>query len=251
MEKLEFAKMIVKEAGEIIRLKLGEKLKIMTKTSRTDFVTNVDTEIEIFLVNEIQKQFPGQSFLTEEKTIRSDINDTLWIIDPIDGTTNFIMQQKNFAISLAYYERQQPVFGIVYDVMADKLFIGVKGSGAYLNEALIPRLSRYGSIEDILINVSAKNLMSFRENPINRIIGQRYIGSASLEICEIAMGATNAYISPRLNPWDVAAAVIILEEVGGVWQYGMRHNEIHLINDQAPMIGATDDAILNLVKSWI
>ena len=139
-------------------------ISIETKANSSDFVTNVDKSTEVFLVEGIKAAFADQDFLTEEDTTPRVDSDELWIIDPIDGTTNFIYQKKNFAISIAYYHREKPVFGIVYDVMADKMFLGITGKGSYLNGEKLKRLIKANFKESILYG-DLYSLSMFEKSP--------------------------------------------------------------------------------------
>ncbi len=250
MEKLEFTKALVIELGSYIKSILDNHLEINSKSSKHDFVTNVDKEVERRIIDSVTSRFENQDFITEEKTVATKGLKEMWIIDPIDGTMNFIMQKKNFAISIAYYEDETPVFGIVYDVMNDKLMWAVKGKGAYINDKKLKNLEQVVELEDILINISSKTLQQYATDPIKKIMGQRYIGSAALEICEVAIGASNAYVSKRVNSWDVAAATLILSEVGGVWNYGANHDTISLEMKQHPIIAASSRNVIDYIESW-
>lgn len=244
MDKCEFAKKLVYEMGALIVASLNDTLDIQSKSSKHDFVTNMDKTVEQTLIARIEAMYPNQDFLTEEKTVSMKGLRDLWIIDPIDGTMNFVMQKKNFAISLAYYEAEVPVFGIVYDVMANKMYWAQTGQGAYCNQEPLSALNDHHALEDTLFNASAKTVSQFKTAPFAYTMGQRYIGSASLEICEVATGATHAYISRRLNPWDIGAAIIILKEVGGTWRFDTNHPSIDLTPTQHPFIAASSEAVL-------
>ncbi len=113
MEKLEFTKNLVLELGVYIRSILDNQLEITSKSSKHDFVTNVDKEVERRIIQSITSKYENQDFITEEKTVKTQGLRQVWIIDPIDGTMNFIVQKKNFAISIAYYEDSNPLFGLV------------------------------------------------------------------------------------------------------------------------------------------
>lgn len=250
MEKLEFTKNLVLELGVYIRSILDNQLEITSKSSKHDFVTNVDKEVERRIIHSITSKYENQDFITEEKTVKTQGLRQVWIIDPIDGTMNFIVQKKNFAISIAYYDDSNPVFGLVYDVMNDKLMWAQTGKGAYINGVRMKSLSDDIEMGDILINISSKTLQQYKKDPIPLIMGQRYIGSAALEICEVALGASNAYVSKRINSWDIAAATIILKEVGGVWTYGSFVDSISLEMKQHPIIAASSRKVIDYINSW-
>lgn len=243
MEKLNFAKELVYETADFIREKMKEGLDIDTKKNDHDFVTNVDKGAESYLINKINATYEGQDFVTEEKMIETKGLKDTWIIDPIDGTMNFIYLKKDFAISLAYYEDKKPVFGIVYDVVADEMFVGIHGQGAYLNEKALKPLDSTTQLSEAIINADTKTFLSFKVNPIEKIMSQRYVGSAAIEICAVAANRSNAYISRRLNPWDIAAGVIILQEVGGTWLYGDLEDEIYTEDKQGYFIGCGNQII--------
>lgn len=250
MEKLEFTKKLVVELGNFIRSILDNQLEISSKSSKHDFVTNVDKEVERKIIEAITSNFKNQDFITEEKTVKTQGLSQVWIIDPIDGTMNFIVQKKNFAISIAYYEDSKPVFGVVYDVMNNNLMWAQTGKGSYINEHKMKALNEDAEMDNILINISSKTLQQYKKDPIPLIMGQRYIGSAALEICEVALGASNAYVSKRINSWDIAAATIILKEVGGVWDYGTFEDCISLEMKQFPIIAASSRKVIDYINSW-
>jgi myo-inositol-1(or 4)-monophosphatase len=136
--KLEFAKTVVQKAGVFIKQHLSDDLEISEKTHFDDLVTNVDREVQDQILTQIQSTFPGDSVLAEENDVRHDISDgNVWVLDPIDGTTNFIVQRDNFAVMLAYYEDGMWVkIGVILDVMNDNLYWG-DGTSAYKNETQI------------------------------------------------------------------------------------------------------------------
>jgi myo-inositol-1(or 4)-monophosphatase len=219
----QYAKQWVKEAGERIRESFETTLNIETKTNRNDLVTNIDKDTERYFVDQIKKVFPEHRIFGEEG-MGNDIQDLkgiVWIIDPIDGTLNFIHQQRNFAISLAIYEDGIGKIGMIYDVVHDELYHAVKGEGAYLNETKLSPLSE-GSIDKAIVSLNARWIVkNKRINPeilatlVKDVRGTRSYGSAALEMAYIAAGRLDAYITMRLAPWDYAAGAILIEETGG------------------------------------
>lgn len=218
----EFVEKIVFEAGALIRKRINEDMSITEKdNNRSDLVTSVDIEVEKFLVDKISKEFPDDSFLTEEKTVTLTETNNVWIIDPIDGTLNFIYSLRDFAISIALYVKGKGKIGIVYDVMADEMVVGVANEGVTLNNNKvmpIDDISLEQSIVDIslrtMTNLKKSNKANFDELESN-ILSQRNLGSAALRTIHIGLGRIHIYINDRLSIWDIAAAVIILEELGG------------------------------------
>lgn len=245
-ERLDFTKDIVRRAGENIRKLMEETIEIETKANDSDFVTNVDKQTEIFIVEAIKAKYKGEDFLTEEDTTERVESEALWIIDPIDGTTNFIFQKKNFAISVAFYKDLKPVFGIVYDVMADKMFVGVKGEGAYLNDVRMQMTDQNKNLKGSLmygdlysLTMFPKGLMHLRES----LVSHRYLGAASIEICMVAEDQAEAYISRNLKVWDVAAGVIILQEAGGSVFFGGHEEGIYFNDEDGVFISAQNTKI--------
>lgn len=213
----------VLEAGAIIRQKIDEPLHVTTKANRKDLVTEIDKKIEKYFVNRIRTFYPTHYLLTEEgfgDSITS-LQHTVWIIDPIDGTMNFVHQKRNFAISVGIYHRGIGEIGIIYDVMRNNLYCALRGQGAFKNDKKLPPLLEDKRIEDAVICLNHRWLCqnSFVDETIMQqlvqdVRGTRTYGAASLEFAYIAEGAVDGYISMRLQPWDVAAGKVIIEEVG-------------------------------------
>lgn len=127
--KLSFAKEIIKEAGDFIKDSLSKTITVEEKTAFDDLVTNIDKQTQDLLVARIQSAFPTDHIYAEENGLVHDIKDgNVWVLDPIDGTVNFIVQQENFCVMIAYYEEGQGKFGLIYNVMADELFYVVANS---------------------------------------------------------------------------------------------------------------------------
>ncbi|MBC8061925.1 MAG: inositol monophosphatase family protein [Clostridiaceae bacterium] len=224
MKLLYFAELIVKEAGKILKEAVNTKLILNFKNNDyQDIVTKYDIEIECLLIKRILEVFPSHSFITEEKTyLEQGFKEFTWIIDPIDGTTNFVSIGKDFTISLALYKNKQPLLGVVYDVMKDEMYSAISGKGAFLNNnPLESKKVNYRLIE-ALIDFSLNTISIFKESEnidISRLVkdirGHRAYGAASLSICKIPLGQLQGYISAKLNLWDYAAAIIFLIEMGG------------------------------------
>ncbi len=218
-----YAKRWIKEAGNIIRDSFSKKLMIKTKSSADDLVTNMDHEIEKYFIQNITETFPTHRILGEEGSGDqiTTSEGVIWIIDPIDGTMNFIHQQKNFAISIGIYENGVGMVGLIYDVVSNELYHARKGEGAYFNDMKLPKLTSV-KIEEAVIGINATWVTeNNRINPamlsplIKRVRGTRSYGSAAIELAYVASGRLDAYISMRLAPWDIAAGLIIIDEVGG------------------------------------
>ncbi|RFU63414.1 inositol monophosphatase family protein [Peribacillus glennii] len=218
-----YAKKWIEEAGEKLRCSFEKKLNIETKTNPNDLVTNMDRETEQFFLDKITETFPGHRVLGEEGMgdAVSDLKGIVWIIDPIDGTMNFIHQQRNFAISIGILEDGIGKIGLVYDVVHDELYHAFKGQGAYMNDKEIPKLKEVAVKEAILslnatwVTENKKLDPSILAPLVRDVRGTRSYGSAALELAFVAAGRLDAYITPRLSPWDFAGGAILIEEAGG------------------------------------
>ncbi|OCA85588.1 inositol monophosphatase [Bacillus sp. FJAT-27225] len=248
-EKLyESAKGWVYEAGDRIRASFDKTLNIQTKANPNDLVTHIDRETEQFFIEKIRAAYPGHRILGEEgfgDTV-TDLDGIVWIIDPIDGTMNFVHQQRNFAISIGIYENGVGKIGLIYDIVHDELYHAFSGKGAYLNDKQIPKVGQTNLKEAIL----ALNITWVMENKMidhNMMIplvrearGARSYGSAALELIYVATGRVNAYLSPRLAPWDIAGGAVIVEELGGKIT-DLHGNKIDFLNKSS--VFAADPAL--------
>ncbi|MCK0470601.1 inositol monophosphatase family protein [Halalkalibacter sp. APA_J-10(15)] len=216
------AKSWIYEAAQIIKSSFASSIHIETKSNPNDLVTEVDKAIESFFYHKIKEAFPEHFFLGEEGIAEElqSLKGTVWLIDPIDGTMNFIHQKYNFAISIGVYQDGIGMVGLIYDVMADELFHAVRGKGAFLNEEpLVPVKER--PVEEAIIGINARWLIEGRNpyrNPLSALVrdvrGTRSIGSAAIELAYLAADRLDGYISVKLSPWDYAAGLVLLEEVG-------------------------------------
>ncbi|MGM0844445.1 MAG: inositol monophosphatase family protein [Bacillota bacterium] len=219
-----YVKNWINEAGERIRDSFQTRLSIQTKSNRNDLVTNVDQETEQFFIEKIRSTYPEHRILGEEGfgDELKDLKGTVWIIDPIDGTMNFVHQQRNFAISIGIYHEGEGLLGYIYDVVHDELYHARKGQGAFMNDIKLPALKEV-DVRDSIIGVNAlwvtENKKIDREvlAPLVRDVrGTRSYGSAAMEMAYVASGRIDGYMTMRLAPWDIAAGKVIIEEVGGV-----------------------------------
>ncbi|MFK2824862.1 inositol monophosphatase family protein [Bacillus sp. B190/17] len=224
MEIDQQVKMWIMEAGSSIRESFQHSLSIQTKSNPNDLVTNIDKETERFFISNIRKTYPGHFILGEEGQgdELASLEGIVWIIDPIDGTMNFIHQQRHFAISIGIYENGIGRLGYIYDVAHDELYYAERGNGAYMNGVRLPALTEV-PVEKALIAINATWLVKnryFDEKKLvslaSRVRGTRSYGSAALELAYVASGRLEGYLTMRLSPWDFAAGKVLVEEVGGV-----------------------------------
>ena len=219
------SKILIKDFGEI------EKLQVSRKGPK-DFVTNSDLKTEKIIIDELKKARPNYSILSEEEgaEINKDKNNT-WIIDPIDGTINYLHGVPHFAISIALKSYDQIIAGLIYDPIKDEMFYAEKNNGTYLNNQRI-KVSKRSKIEDCLFVVGNK---IDHEKELN----VRKSGCAALDMAYVAAGRYDGYFQKDLNLWDVAAGIIIVKEAGGIL------NEINLTKINEVKIIASNNSINN------
>ena len=211
---------LIRDFGEI------ENLQVSTK-GPGDFVTSADKRTEKILIGEIQKAHPEHEIITEETGIINKSNvEKKWIIDPIDGTMNFLNGIPQFAISIAYEEKGEIICGVIFNPILNEMFVAEKGNGAYLNNSRI-RVSNMKKIKDALLvtggpkgNSKIKNkIFSEYINVSNNVSNVRKFGSAALDMAYVACGRFDGYWQRELNYWDIAAGIIILKEAGGLTNF--------------------------------
>ena len=195
------SKVLIRDFGEV------ENLQVSTK-GPTDFVTNADKKAEKIIIEELSKSRKKFSILSEEtgEIKNSDINN-VWIIDPIDGTTNFLHGIPHFAISIALKSNNEIISGLIFDPIKNEMFFAEKNSGAYLNNKRI-KVSRKKILEECLFATGGKK-------EIKSDLNTRKSGSAALDIAYVAAGRYDGYFQNNLNLWDIAAGIIMVKEAGG------------------------------------
>ncbi|MDG1297387.1 MAG: inositol monophosphatase family protein [Saprospiraceae bacterium] len=189
---------------------------------KNSLVSFVDKEAEQMLVSFCEQAVPGCGFLTEEETVNKKGDRYTWIIDPLDGTTNYLYGIPTFAVSIALQEHDKTILGIVYEVIRKECFYSIRGESAYLNEQKIQVSDRSG-IETALIATGfpysefefVDRQMKFMQTLIHEARGIRRIGTAAVDLAYVACGRFDVYFEAKLNPWDVAAGMFIVEQAGG------------------------------------
>lgn len=219
-----FAKKMIFEAGKRIRDAFSYDLKIETKSGANDFVTNIDRETELFFIDKIKAFDPTHKILGEEgmgEKVES-LDGPVWIIDPIDGTMNFIKQHRHFMITIGFFVDGIGKLGYIFDVMREDLFYAIEGEGAWYNESPLRKLKPL-KIEEAVIGINASWLTPNKKinhekiiDLVNTVRGTRSYGSAAMEIAFVVSGKLDAYISMRLSPWDIGGGTIIANEVGAI-----------------------------------
>lgn len=240
------------EAAGYIQVSLTNKLTVSQKSNRTDLVTNIDEETQAFFINKINQHYPNDRILAEEKgfdTIDS-LKGRVWIIDPIDGTMNFVMEQENFCIMIAVYEEGIGQLGFIYDVMKDELYWGGKNQGVFLNEQrLIP--PKDVALSEGLLGMNAymygKNIYAAGEIG-HASMGIRVSGCAGIELIAMLKGSHIGYIS-NLSPWDYAAGLVLLDEFG--YQYSNIEGKPLLFAKREYFLAATPTAYTQILNDFI
>ena len=217
------SKILIRDFGEI------EKLQISVK-GPSDFVSSADTKAEKIIISELTKAKKNYSILSEEdgSKINTD-SQNVWIIDPIDGTTNFLHGVPHFAISIALKSDNEIVSGVIYDPIKDEMFYAEKNNGAFFNNKRI-KVSKKKNIQSCLFGTGGKE-------KIETDLITRKSGSAALDMAYVAAGRYDGYFQNNLNLWDIAAGIIIVKEAGGVI------NEINLSENNNIKIRASSTAI--------
>jgi myo-inositol-1(or 4)-monophosphatase len=214
---------IAKEAGEIIRNGFGQKISIEFKTDESNLVTNIDKAAEKTIVNFIKKDFPSHSIIAEEsgKSIKS--SEYTWVIDPLDGTTNFAHGLPIFAVSIGVQKGDEIVLGVIYDVMRDVVYSAEKGSGTYENSKKIfvsdnSILSRSSLVTGFAYNREDeyREAVKLFGRFLHKSRAVRRLGSAAIDFCYVASGVFDGFWEANLSPWDVCAGMIIVKEAGGM-----------------------------------
>ncbi|XP_031232199.1 inositol monophosphatase 1 isoform X1 [Mastomys coucha] len=228
-ECMDFAVILARQAGEMIREALKHEVDVMIKSSPADLVTETDQKVENMIFSSIKKKYPCHCFIGEEsvaageKTVFTD--KPTWIIDPIDGTTNFVHRFPFVAVSIGFVVNKEMEFGIVYSCVEDKMYTGRRGKGAFCNGQKL----QVSQQEDITKSLLVTELGSSRKPETLRIIlsnmeklcsipihGIRSVGTAAVNMCLVATGGADAYYEMGIHCWDMAGAGIIVTEAGGV-----------------------------------
>ena len=223
------SKILIRDFGEI------EKLQV-SKKGPTDFVTNADLKTEKIIIEELKKARPQYSVISEENGIENNKDEkNTWIIDPIDGTVNFLHGIPHFAISIALKSNDEIVSGLIFDPIKDEIFFAEKDNGAYFNNHRV-RVSKKNNINECLFVTGGK----IKTEPD---LPYRKSGCAALDMAYVASGRYDGYFQDNLNLWDIAAGIVLVKEAGGII------NEIDLsINKKIKIIASSADINAKLLK---
>ena len=221
----DFIQNLARSAGRIVKRKTKSPKTWRAKSSRGDIVTEVDEEVEQYIIRRIRRACPGDRILTEESgAVGSWHADDrpIWVVDPLDGTRNYVMGVPFFCVSIALTRNGVSELGAIYDPVHDEMFFARKGGGAHLNGTPI-QVSQEESLEDSVISVSWVKRRADRTKFVDYIDGLsrdtsyfRRFGSAALVMAYVACGRVHGYIQGGLNPWDAAAGAVMIEESAGL-----------------------------------
>lgn len=219
--EMNVARQAAQEAGKTMRFLFG-RINRIVKKGEIDLVTEADVQSEKKILDIITGYFPQDSIMTEEAGHYNHLPERVWLIDPLDGTTNFAHAFPFFAVSIALEVEREVVLGIVYNPYMEEHFEAVKGAGAFLNEEPIS-VSQTEKLEESLLATGFPYDVHQRPNGVihrfKKMItlaqGVRRPGSAALDLCYVAAGRVDGYWEERLYPWDTAAGTIIVTEAGG------------------------------------
>ena len=228
------SKSVIRDFGEV------EKLQV-SKKGPYDFVTKTDKYVEKVLIEELSKIKKNYSFITEETgIIKNKDKENIWIIDPIDGTTNFLHGIPHFAICIALKSKNEIVSGLIFDPIKDEMFFAEKDNGAFLNNQRL-RVSKKNSIDDCLFSSNHEGVKFSNLN-------MRYSGCAALDLAYVASGRLDGFFHNKINLWDVASGALMVEEAGGLVN-DLNQFNINNIDIRASS-GAINDKMLENLKNF-
>ena len=224
------SKILIRDFGEV------EKLQVSKKGPR-DFVTKTDKRVENIIIEELGKTKKNYSILAEETgEIKNKDNENIWIIDPIDGTINFLHGIPHFAICIALQSKNEIVSGLIFDPIKDEMFFAEKDKGSYLNNKRL-RVSKKNILDDCLFSSDHEGVRFSKLN-------MRYTGGAALDLAYVAAGRLDGFFHNSINLWDVAAGSLMVREAGGFV------NDLNKFNNNSINIRASNDGIKdNMLKN--
>ncbi|MCB9494353.1 MAG: inositol monophosphatase [Desulfobacteraceae bacterium] len=219
---LEIAKQAAFDSGEILNAYFRENPEV-TKKGPVDIVTAADIESEKKIIEIISKNFPDHFILSEESGKIEGSSEFEWIIDPLDGTTNFANKLPIFSVSIALYKNQKPLIGVVFNPYTEELYWAVNGNGAFLGEKKISVSNKKNINDSLIVTGFPYNFMEILDELSQRFFnvlkisrGVRRLGSAALDLCFVASGVFEGFFEQNLKPWDTAAGIIIAHEAGAI-----------------------------------
>ncbi|MEX1377782.1 MAG: inositol monophosphatase family protein [Eubacteriales bacterium] len=250
--ELKDIKQVALKAGEMLS---NRDFQVEHKTSLSDKVTSMDIAVEKFLKEQLLKLLPGSGFLGEESDFYEIENEYVWVVDPIDGTANFVRDLAASCISIGLVKDGEGYMGVVYNPYKDEMFSAEKSKGAYSNDERINvsdmsfESSIYFTSLSPYTKESARVCMDIMEEVYAQADDIRRFGSAAIELCLLACGRADLYFELYLQPWDYAAGSLILEEAGGF--AGTVGEEIFKYDKPIPVIAANSKANYTKLKAIV
>lgn len=220
-DELPFVRDLTQEVGDLLRRGFGQVRQVQTKTSHVDLLTEYDLRSEELILKRISDHDPGAAVLAEESGLHGD-GERVWMVDPIDGTTNFAHGLPIFCVSIALVESGEPTVGAVYAPLLDELFTAARGQGAFLNGDPL-EVSGIATVEQSLvvtgfpygIETRRDNNIAYFQTFSVRAQAVRRLGSAALDLCYVAAGRLDGYWEIETMPWDCSAGALLVQEAGG------------------------------------
>lgn len=219
---LEKVKIIAQEAGQVIKEGFGKNISVEFKTNEANLVTEIDKKSEKLIKDFISKEYPGHGILAEESGTTKGTSEYLWVIDPLDGTTNFAHGLPIFSVSIGVQKNGETVCGVVYDVMRDAMYASELKSGAYVGDKKLKVSLNDNLKRSVLVTGFPYDISDNPSNAIERFgaflrnsRAVRRLGSAAIDLCYVASGVFDGYWEVSLSPWDMCAGKLIVEEAGG------------------------------------
>jgi myo-inositol-1(or 4)-monophosphatase len=230
---------------------LGRKnLGISTKSTGIDLVTEIDRQSEKRILEFIRHEYPGHSILAEESGLSKVDSDYTWVIDPLDGTTNYSQGLPIFAISIALQYQKETVLGVVYAPALGQMFTAIRGQGAYMNSEKLKVSAKTTLLESVLATGFPYDIAQHPANNLNyfnqlalKARAVRRLGAAAYDLACVAAGKFDGYWELNLSPWDVAAGILLVEEAGG--------EVFHFRQDRKISLVAGNTAIVQLIRDEI
>lgn len=228
-DAMDHAVALARKAGSIVRDAVQNEMTITCKSSSVDLVTKTDQKVENLIIESVKEKFPKHSFIGEESVAAGEpcvlTDNPTWIVDPVDGTTNFVHGYPFVAISIGFAVNRKLEFGVVYSCIEDKMYTARKGKGAFCNGQAL-QVSDQKEISQSIVatefgsnrdeEVVDKIFSSMRKILCLPIHGIRGVGTAATNMCLVASGCVEAYYEIGIHCWDIAAGAVIVQEAGGV-----------------------------------
>lgn len=217
-KRKELAIKAAKEAGKILKVHFGRTIQVRSKGERS-LVTDIDLKAEEKIVDLIKKNYPEDNILSEETGYQTFDSDFKWIIDPLDGTHNYIRGMENFGTSIALAYKNQVILGVIYLPMSDELYFAEKGKGAFLNQRKINVsrrvLDQTTMIYDSTIRLNKGPMLKYLDKLVDEVFNIRMFGSTVRGLTYVAEAKADLEVEYNDKPWDFAAGLLLVEEAGG------------------------------------